>query len=117
MLDNQHKQEKQHKQHVRVTICHGDDCGTENAKRMEAELDRVLAARQDTLTCVRGRTQCFGNCEKGPNVAIDGDVFHHMKPELLGPFIDDKDLRDKHPHTQENSGDVADELFKEFGLE
>ena len=116
MLDNQHKSD-QHKKHVRVTICHGHKCEVGGASQLEQELDRVLETRKDTLTCVRGVSECLGQCEKGPNVAIDGDVFHHMKPEYLGKFIDDKDLRDQHPHTQENSGDVAEELFRAFGLE
>ncbi len=57
-----------------VKVCVHRDCCERGSQQIYARLEREVSSDMD----VRKTDECFRFCKKGPNVAVDGAVLHHM---------------------------------------
>lgn len=57
-----------------VKVCVHRDCCEGGSERIYARLAKEASADMD----IRKTEDCFRFCKKGPNVAVDGNVLHHM---------------------------------------
>ncbi|MBR8732651.1 hypothetical protein IX329_000222 [Fusobacterium necrophorum] len=63
----------------KVIVCRGVSCGGKNRKMWE-----TLSEREDIIL---EEVRCFGQCKKGPNVKIDGQMYHFMDLEKVEWFL------------------------------
>ncbi|AYV93480.1 hypothetical protein A2U10_02830 [Fusobacterium necrophorum subsp. funduliforme] len=63
----------------KVIVCRGVSCGRKNRKMWE-----TLSEREDIIL---EEVRCFGQCKKGPNVKIDGQMYHFMDLEKVEWFL------------------------------
>lgn len=62
-----------------VVVCRGLTCGKKTAKLYES-----LQKREDIQL---EEVRCFGQCQKGPNVKIDGKIYNFMDLEKVEWFL------------------------------
>jgi NADH:ubiquinone oxidoreductase subunit E len=59
-----------------IKVCVSGKCGGKGSEKIAETLER------DCIDCgsVERTGECFGYCALGPNVAVDGNILHHMNP-------------------------------------
>lgn len=65
-----------------VILCRGMTCG-----RKTESIWKELSKREDILL---EEVRCFGQCKKGPNVKIDGQMYNFMDLEKIEWFLNKK---------------------------
>ncbi len=73
---------------VQVCLCLGSSCyargNRDNLERMQEAMEEGEMDHIALEGC-----HCTGNCRKGPNITIDGDVIHEMTPEVFETVVDE----------------------------
>lgn len=57
-----------------VKVCVHRDCCGRGSERLYEALHRECSAEAD----IRKTDECFRFCKSGPNIAVSGNVLHHM---------------------------------------
>ena len=60
-----------------IKVCTNINCCQNGSEKVY----EALIAESDATLEVAKTGDCFRFCKQGPNVAVDGHVLHHMKPE------------------------------------
>lgn len=60
-----------------VKVCVHQDCCRRGSERVYARLARDCSSEAD----IRKTEDCFRWCAKGPNVAVNGNVLHHIRED------------------------------------
>lgn len=67
----------------RIVVCMGSSCFARgNERNLRLIRDFLKKNRLEDSVELAG-ARCTGGCEKGPNILIDGEIFHRMDPEVL----------------------------------
>jgi NADH:ubiquinone oxidoreductase subunit E len=66
---------------IYLEICLGTACHLMGSEEIFASIEE-LPARIKSKVTVRGM-HCLGACDQGPNVRINGTIYHQMTPEKL----------------------------------
>lgn len=66
----------------KVILCRGMTCG-----RKTESIWKALQKKEDI---VLEEVRCFGQCKKGPNVKIDGQMYNFMDLEKIEWFLNKK---------------------------
>jgi NADH:ubiquinone oxidoreductase subunit E len=59
-----------------VKVCCSGKCAGRGSERVFVTLERE--GGDDMI--IEKTTNCFGYCAMGPNVAVDGNILHHLNP-------------------------------------
>ncbi|MFQ3620045.1 MAG: (2Fe-2S) ferredoxin domain-containing protein [Spirochaetales bacterium] len=86
------------KQKVRIEICMGSSCFSRgNRKNLEVIQNYLQTYGLENRVDLRGRL-CAGNCRKGPNIEINGQVYSEVNPSALNEILSSafsRNLQDK----------------------
>ncbi|QQS15757.1 MAG: (2Fe-2S) ferredoxin domain-containing protein [Candidatus Moraniibacteriota bacterium] len=58
-----------------VKVCVHRDCCEKGSDRLYAKLSHEVSSDEADI---QKTEDCFRFCKKGPNIAVDGNVLHHM---------------------------------------
>jgi len=68
------------KQHQHLFICTGKDCKKNGCEELKTELKKSLKSKGiKNIKLIK--TKCMDYCKLGPNIAINGELYHHCKSE------------------------------------
>jgi len=60
-----------------VKICLSEKCRARGSKGVLSALEN----REGLPATIEKTDQCMGYCGMGPNVAVNGNILHHMRPD------------------------------------
>lgn len=66
-----------------IKICISEKCSGRGSAKVADALEQECA---DSGT-IEKSSQCFGYCGMGPNVAVNGNILHHMRPQDAAPRV------------------------------
>lgn len=69
-----------------VRVCLGKDCGR-GGKYIKERLESMRGRRPDIVI---EEVYCMSYCEKGPNVEIDGSLYHRSSPVQVAKILGGK---------------------------
>lgn len=97
-----------------IKVCVHRDCCGRGSERLYERLHRECSAEAE----VRKTDECFRFCKSGPNVAVNGNVLHHMNERNVVSRVR-SELRTPSTKTDgvgtrkmEDLDDVLDDLFR-----
>lgn len=73
---------------VTIEICMGSACYLLGAQEL-IEMIQALPDEVQEQIDLRGST-CLKACGQGPNITVDGELFHNVTPDLLRQIIQEK---------------------------
>ena len=73
---------------VTIEICMGSACYLLGAQELIETIQSLPEERQPQID-LRGST-CLKACGQGPNITVDGELFHNVTPELFLRIISEK---------------------------
>ncbi len=71
-----------------ITICLGSSCFSRGNKKLVRIIDEYLKKNHLSEKVYYHGNHCFGNCDKGPIVSIDGKHFEHVSEENIIEILD-----------------------------
>ncbi|PKN80922.1 MAG: NADH-quinone oxidoreductase subunit F [Candidatus Cloacimonetes bacterium HGW-Cloacimonetes-1] len=72
----------------RILICMGSSCfARENRENLRIIEDYLKSHGLTDSVHIDG-SLCIGECSKGPNLVIDGTMYHGVDPEKLNEILD-----------------------------
>ena len=73
-----------------ITICMGSSCFARANRENLAVIEAYIRERGlEGFVRLEG-SLCLGECGEGPNVSIDGEMFHHVQSDTLPALLDRK---------------------------
>lgn len=76
-----------------IEVCMGSSCFSRGNKRnLELLQEYIREANLEGSVDLRGRL-CAGSCKKGPNITIDGHLYHGVSPSLLKTLLENLSSR------------------------
>lgn len=75
---------------VEIVICLGSSCFSRGNKKTVNLIKAYLKENQLEDKVYFHGSHCFGDCEKGPMLRVDEEVFHHVTPENVLYILESK---------------------------
>lgn len=69
--------------HHIVKVCCSGKCKGRGSERIFSVTERACADK----VAIERTNECMGYCGMGPNVAVNGNILHHMHPDNAGKRI------------------------------
>jgi len=69
--------------HVDIIICMGSSCFSRGNNRNIELIESALAAGAEKTTCQIEGHLCQNLCKVGPNIVINGKIYHEVDPVTL----------------------------------
>lgn len=73
-----------------VQICMGSSCFSRGNRENLRVLNQFLEKHRAGLLVRPIGHLCEGKCSEGPNIMIDGRMFHRVTPGMLGALLEDR---------------------------
>ena len=73
---------------VTIEICMGSACYLLGAQELIETIELLPSEVQEKIDLC-GST-CLKACGQGPNITVDGELFHNVTPELLQQILQEK---------------------------
>ncbi len=74
---------------MKIEICMGSSCFARGNAQVLKTLELYAAQFQELEIELTGHL-CLADCSKGPNLVIDGELFHGLQPEEVISLIEQR---------------------------
>ncbi|MDD3118605.1 MAG: (2Fe-2S) ferredoxin domain-containing protein [Victivallales bacterium] len=74
----------------RIVICMGSSCFARGNEKNLRIIEEYLQARGLTAQVRLAGSCCEGNCAVGPNIVINGEIFHNVDPGTMIDLLNTK---------------------------
>ncbi len=72
----------------RILICMGSSCFARENRENLLLIEEYLKSHGLTDSVHIEGSLCIGECSKGPNLVIDGTMYHGVDPEKINEILD-----------------------------
>lgn len=73
---------------IKIKICMGSSCfARENRENLQL-IEEYLRTKGIAESVQLEGSLCIGLCSKGPNLMINGTMYHEVRPETLSAILD-----------------------------
>jgi NADH:ubiquinone oxidoreductase subunit E len=73
-----------------ITICMGSSCFARGNELNLKIIEQYLKEKGLETEIKLSGSCCEGNCSEGPNIMINGEIFHRVEKETLIDLLNDK---------------------------
>jgi NADH:ubiquinone oxidoreductase subunit E len=73
-----------------ITICMGSSCFARGNEENLQTIEKYLKANGLTVEVKLKGSCCEGYCAKGPNLVINGKIYHHVEQGILIDLLNEK---------------------------
>lgn len=75
---------------IAISICMGSSCYSRGNKRVKEVVEEYISANKlEDRIDFRGDL-CCGMCGEGPNISVDGVVYHYVDEEVILDILESK---------------------------
>lgn len=74
---------------VEIIICMGSSCFSRGNKKVLQQIKEFLSERKLEQQVVFRGAHCFGNCEDGPVMKINGKLIQKVDPENVSSILEE----------------------------
>ncbi|WP_176011763.1 (2Fe-2S) ferredoxin domain-containing protein [Victivallis sp. Marseille-Q1083] len=76
-----------------IVICMGSSCFARGNEQNLRKLEEFLARNRISAEVHLAGSTCEGQCALGPNLKINGEIFHNVDGEMLIDLLNSKLIR------------------------